>query len=186
MTFRAFIAVEVPTSHALEAFSADLRNASRALKVVATDRLHLTLKFLGETEEGLVPEIRTAMAEAVADLRPFEIRVQGTGAFPSLSRMNVIWVGVEGAEPLATVVDALEGSTEPMGFPRETRKWTAHVTLARVKGHRDLDRARQVVEAYAGDAFGVHRVDAVHLKKSVLTPQGALYSIVETVPLSKE
>lgn len=184
MTFRGFIAIDVPSAPALDAFAADLREASPALKVVATDALHLTLKFLGDTEEGLVPEIRTAMTEAIGDLHPFEIRVKGTGAFPSLGRMNVIWVGVDGTEPLRRVAEALEASLESLGFPREDRPWKAHVTIARVKGHSDLNRARQLVEAHASDAFGSRTVVAVHLKKSVLTPQGARYTVVETVPFS--
>lgn len=154
------------------------------MKVVPTDRLHLTLKFLGDTEEGLVPEIVAAMREATAEVRPFEIRIRGTGAFPSLGRMNVIWVGVEGAEPLARIAEALEGSLEALGFPRERRAWKAHATLARVKGHRDLDRVRRVLEAHRDDAFGTTVADAVHLKKSVLRPEGAEYTVVESLRLT--
>ena len=182
MTFRGFIAVDVPSSPPLDALASQLQKASSALKVIPTDQLHLTIKFLGETEEGLVPDILAAMREAAAGIRPFEIRVKGTGAFPSLTRMNVVWVGVEGAEPLARLAESLDGSLEAFGFPRETRRWTAHVTLARAKGHHDLDRAQRILESHADDSFAAHTVDAVHLKKSVLSPQGAKYSIVGTVP----
>jgi 2'-5' RNA ligase len=182
VTFRGFIAVDVPSSPSLDALADQLQKASSSLKVVPTDHLHLTIKFLGETEEGLVPEILAAMREAAAGIRPFEVRIKGTGAFPSLGRMNVVWVGVEGAEPLARLAEVLDGSLEALGFPRETRRWTAHVTLARVKGHRDLDGARHILESHANDVFAAHTVDAVHLKKSVLSPQGAKYSIVDTVP----
>lgn len=185
MTFRGFIAVEVPPTPALERLAEELRTASASLKVVDPDRLHLTVKFLGDTEDGLVPEIITAIREACADVRPFEIRVRGTGAFPSLSRMSVVWVGVEGAEPIAHIADGLEPSLESLGFPRENRAWKAHVTLARAKGHRDLGRVRTVLEAHADDVFGSHRVDGIHLKKSVLTPQGAQYTVVESVVLGE-
>lgn len=184
MTFRGFIAVDIPASPHLEAFAADLRNASPALKVVRTDQLHLTVKFLGDTEEGLVPEIVSAIQEATAGIPPFEIRIRGTGGFPSLDRMNVIWVGVEGAEPIARMAEALEVSLEPLGFPRERRPWKPHVTIARVKGQRDLDRVRRLLVARAMDEFGVHTINAVHLKKSLLTSEGARYSVVETVRLT--
>lgn len=163
--------------------AAELRAASKSLKVVRTDQVHLTLRFLGDTEEGLVPEIVTAIREAVDEVRPFEIRIVGTGAFPNLGRINVVWVGIEGANPLARVADDLEASLEPLGFPRERRAWKPHVTLARTKGRHDLDRVRAVLEAHANEVFGKATVDAVHLKKSVLTPQGAEYSVVETVRL---
>jgi len=183
VTFRGFIAADVPPTPSLEDFAAELQEAGGPLKVVSPDQLHLTLKFLGDTEDGLVPEIVTAMREAASGVRPFEIRVRGTGAFPSLGRMNVIWVGVEGAEPLTRIAAALEASMEPLGFRREHRTWKAHVTLARVKGSGDLDRTRTILRARAADEFGTHRVDAIHLKKSVLTPQGAQYSVVESLRL---
>ena len=181
--FRGFIAVDIPRSPALDALVADLRKASPSLKVVGTDQLHLTLKFLGDTEEGLVPEIVTAIRKATSGVQPFEIRVQGTGAFPSLSRMTVVWVGIEGAEPLAKIAEALEISLESLGFPRERRPWKAHVTVARAKGSRDLDAARRILESHATDLFGTSSVDVVHLKKSDLTPQGARYNIVASVGL---
>jgi 2'-5' RNA ligase len=183
MTFRGFIAVDVPGTSVLESLASALRNASRSLKVVDTNQLHLTLKFLGDTEEGLVPKIVDTIRAASAHVPPFPIRVRGTGAFPSLTRMNVIWVGIDGAEPLARVADSLEASLEPLGFPRERRAWKAHVTLARVKGREDLDRVRGILESHTQDDFGSHLVDAVHLKKSVLSPEGARYSIVETIRL---
>jgi len=181
VTFRGFIAVDIPPSPPLESLAEQLRTASASLKVVSTDQLHLTVKFLGEAEEGLVPEIMTAIREACADVRPFDVTVRGTGAFPSLSRMNVIWVGVEGAEPIGRIAAALEASLESLGFELERRPWKAHVTLARVKGHRDLDRVRRILETRRDDVFGHHRIDRIHLKKSVLTSGGAQYSIVATV-----
>ncbi|MCI4371754.1 MAG: RNA 2',3'-cyclic phosphodiesterase [Thermoplasmata archaeon] len=184
MTFRGFIAVDVPSSPSLERLAGELRNASPSLKVVRTDQVHLTVKFLGDTEDGLVPEIITAIQEACVGVRPFGIRVHGTGAFPSLGRMGVIWVGVEGAEPIARIAERLEESLEALGFPRERRAWKPHVTLARVKGGRNPDRARAVVAAHAEESFSAATVDAIHLKKSVLTPQGAEYSIVESVGLA--
>src|SRR2546426_5498122 len=114
---------------------------------------------------------------------PFPITVRGTGAFPSLSRRNVVWVRVEAAEPIGRIAADLEVSLESLGFAAERRPWKAPVTLARVKGHRDLDRARRILEARPDEVFGSHRVDRIHLKQSVLTPGGAQYSVVATVVL---
>jgi len=186
MTFRSFIAVDIPPTPSLESFAEQLRTASASLKVVSTDQLHLTVKFLGDTEEGLVPEIVTAIREACADIQPFPITVRGAGAFPSLSRMNVVWVGVEGAEPIGRIAADVEASLESLGFAAERRPWKAHVTLARAKGHRDLDRVRRILETRRDEVFGSHRVDRIHLKKSVLTPGGAQYSVVATVVFGNE
>lgn len=183
MTFRAFIAAEVSAGPPLNALAADLRDATPSLKVVRPDQLHLTIKFLGDSQEALVPKIIAAIQEATQGVRPFEVRLQGTGAFPSVARMSVIWVGVEGAEPLARIAEALETSLESLGFPQERRPWKAHLTLARVKDRRELDQARRILEAHTDDVFGRSMVDAIVLKKSVLTPEGARYSVVDAVRL---
>lgn len=183
MTFRGFIAAEVPGTPAMESFAAALRQASNSLKVIPLDRVHLTLKFLGDTEEGLIPDIVAAIRAVCAGIAPIDLQLRGTGAFPNLSRMNVVWVGVEGAEALRRIAAGLEASLEPLGFPRERRPWRAHVTVARVKGRRDLDRVRRLLESHAMDDFGDHRVESVHLKKSVLTPEGAVYSTLESIRL---
>jgi 2'-5' RNA ligase len=119
----------------------------------------------------------------VAGIRPFTVRLVGAGAFPNLRRMNVVWVGMEGAEPLVEIARRLEAGMEPLGYPREGRDFSAHVTVARVKGPRGLDDVRRVLEARARDAFGGASVDRIRLKKSVLTPQGPEYSTVAEVSL---
>ncbi len=183
MAFRAFISADLPELVALRAFAEELRRTGASLKVVDVSQVHLTLKFLGETEAALVPRIVDAMRASVAGIRRFTVRLAGTGAFPNLRRMNVVWVGMEGAEPLAQIAARLEESLEPLGYPREGRAFSPHVTIARVKGPGGLEDARRVLEARARDAFGEASVDGIRLKKSVLTPQGPVYSTVEDVPL---
>jgi len=183
MAFRAFISVDLPELDALRALAEELRRTGASLKVVDVSHVHLTLKFLGDTEEALVPRIVDAMRASVAGIRPFTVRLAGTGAFPDLRRMNVVWVGMEGAEPLAEIARRLEESLEPLGYPRERRAFSPHVTNARVKGPRGLDDVRRVLEARARDAFGEVSVVGIRLKKSILTPQGPVYSTVEEVPL---
>jgi len=183
MPFRAFIAVDLPESDRLMALSQELRASGAMLKLVGPDRLHATLKFLGETEERLVPEIVSAIREACRGIAPLEIRIAATGAFPSLSRMNVVWVGLEGTDALARMAASLDKSLVVLGFRPEGRAWTPHATLARVKGERNLDPVRRILQAHASDVFGEHRIDAVRLKRSVLTPAGPVYSDVDVVEL---
>lgn len=183
MPFRAFISVDLPTMPSVVGLAEDLRRASDSLKVVHAEQLHLTLKFLGDTEEGLVPEIMKVLRTAARGVAPFTIRVRGTGAFPSLSRMNVLWVGIEGAEPLVGIATAVDEALVRLGYERERRPWTAHVTLARVKGGGGLDRVREILAAHRDEVFAEARVDDIRLKKSVLTPQGAVYSTVDAVQL---
>ena len=181
MAFRAFISADLPRLDRLEPLMAELRASGAPLKLVKLEQVHLTLKFLGDTEEALVPRIVEGMRRSVAGVAPFAIRVRGTGAFPNLRRMRVLWVGLEGGQPLVEIARRLEAEVEPLGYPREGRDFSPHVTLARVREGGDLDAARRVLEAHAGDAYGEFPVDRIRLKKSVLTPQGPIYSTVEEV-----
>lgn len=182
MAFRVFISADLPRLDRLEPLMAEFRASGAPLKLVKLEQVHLTLKFLGDTEEALVPKIVEGMRRSVAGVAPFAIRVTGTGAFPNLRRMRVLWVGLEGGQPLVEIARRLEAETEPLGYPREGRDFSPHVTLARVREGGNLDAARRVLEAHAADAYGEFPVDRIRLKKSVLTPQGPIYSTVEEVP----
>lgn len=183
MTFRGFISADLANHPALEAFMQELRTAGPSLKIVSPDQLHITLKFLGDTEEGLVPEIVDVMRRASASAGPVRLRIRGTGAFPKISRINVIWVGLEGAEPLATIADRLDSLLQPLGFGRESRPWTPHLTVARARTQQGHDRIRGILEAREDEVFGDAGVPEIRLKKSVLSPSGPIYSDVERVPL---
>lgn len=183
MPFRAFISADLPPIASVETLVRELRDASRDLKLVSADHLHVTLKFLGETEEGLVPEIVSAMREASAGIGPVTLAVRGTGAFPSPARPRVLWIGLEGAEPLGRIATSLDHHLRALGYAPETRPWSPHVTLARVRGPRGLDRASAVLQRSEGTRFAEVRMEEIRLKKSVLRPQGPEYTTVEAVRL---
>ncbi len=181
--FRAFISADLPPIPSIESLIHDLHEAGRGLKLVTADRFHITLKFLGDTEEGLVPEIISAMQEATAGIPPFTLAVRGTGGFPNLARPRVLWVGLEGADPLARIAKSLDEHLRALGFGSETRPWSAHVTLARVRDARSLGRSQEILRRHEADTFAEVRVEEIRLKKSVLHPQGPEYTTVESVRL---
>jgi len=183
LPFRAFISADLPPLPRIDALARELREASRDLKVVSTEHLHLTLKFLGDTEEGLVPEIASAMREAATGIAPFTVEIRGMGAFPNISRPSVLWVGIRGAEPLARMAKTLDQHLTALGFEPERRPWSPHVTLARVRGGRKMDAVQTLLRSHETDGFGEAPVDEIRLKKSVLQPGGPEYTTVEAVRL---
>jgi 2'-5' RNA ligase len=185
MPFRAFIAADFGQFPRVEPFSEALRATDGQLKLVDLELLHTTLKFLGDTEEALVPDIVAIMAKAVGGIAPFTVTLRGSGSFPSPARINVVWIGLEGAGPLAAIAAALERDLEALGFPPEGRRWQPHLTIARVKGARNLDRVRAAIDAYASEDFGSAMIDRVRLKRSVLRPEGPEYSTVADVALGR-
>ena len=184
---RAFVAVNLD-----EALRARLADAQRRLKESGADvkwtdsrGLHVTLKFLGEVEEGRIPQIGGAIRQALEGCGAFRLRLQGAGSFPSGTAPRVIWVAsTEGEERLAEMAARVEEALEAMGFAREKRAFTAHITLGRVRSPRGREGLVEGVAALSGEAFGEMTVEQAALMMSQLTPKGALYTPLQEFPLA--
>jgi len=181
MPFRAFISVDLERFSSLKSLVQEVSAASSSLKTVNTDQIHLTLKFLGDTAENLVPSIVSIMKDSVQGVEPFKIRLVGTGAFPNLDYMRVLWVGLEDGGILGPIARNLDVSLSKFGFEREERGFSPHVTIARVKGSQGKDKVKAVLGEHQAEVFGEQQVSNIRLKKSVLTPEGPVYSTVEEV-----
>lgn len=183
MKFRAFVSVDIEPSKTLASLLETLRRSGGDLKVVRPQNLHVTLKFLGDTEQSLVGEIVERLREAVADTQPFDLSLRGMGAFPTLTNIKVVWVGMDDGAALGGIAERLEDSFSEMGFRKERRGFRPHLTVARARSGRGMAPVADTITANAATDFGGQRVDRVVLKKSVLTPKGPIYSDVERVPL---
>ncbi|MBM4237279.1 MAG: RNA 2',3'-cyclic phosphodiesterase [Euryarchaeota archaeon] len=183
MPFRAFVSVDVESNEKIVRFAEELRRAGRTLKVVDPSIIHLTLKFLGETEERIVPEIRQVIERSTAGIHPMRLRLVGAGTFPGGSRIRVVWIGVEGAGELGVIARRLDEELQIFGFRREGRPFAAHITLARAREPIGMGAVKNTVQKYSKEDFGEQMIRSVRLKRSVLTPSGPAYSTVEEVAL---
>ncbi|KAA0003736.1 MAG: RNA 2',3'-cyclic phosphodiesterase [Thermoplasmata archaeon] len=179
---RSFISIDVGAMDSLVSLEKELGEAGVSLKLVEPENIHLTLKFLGEIDEELVPKIEEAMREAVNGIEPFTAELVGTGAFPSLDYMKVVWVGMRDSGETKKIAGALEESLQKYGFRREKR-FTPHVTLARVKGARGKEKLREILSKNMQKNFGKVRVESIRLKKSELRKEGPLYTTLLDVKL---
>jgi len=178
MSVRCFVAVDCDDEQVLTGFreaGARLKATGADLKIVETENVHLTLKFLGE-----IPEVRAReVAEAVREIhfQPFSFKVEEVGVFPSASRPNVVWAGItEGVTELASVFEDLDTRLSRLGFERERRRFSPHLTICRVRSGRNRDQLMAEIAGLQDMVFGSVKVDRVTLKKSVLTRQGPIYS----------
>jgi len=160
-----------------------LRRHAPDVAWVARDNLHLTLKFLGAVEGDRLGAVTTALAGAVTARPAFQLALSGLGAFPSAVRPRVLWAGIgEGAGAAADVAARIDAALDPLGFPRETRPFSAHVTLGRVRAPR---AGRGLAEALAAGApSGRQPVGHVSLMRSELSPRGARYTELAALPLA--
>ncbi len=178
MKFRAFISADIVPSEALVAVLGRLDSSRADLKTVRPELMHLTLKFLGDAEESLIDEIVERMAKATDGVQPFRIRLKGMGAFPSLSVIKVVWVGIEDGGPLERIAQELDESMSELGFEREKRGFKAHLTLARTRSAKNIANVQDILKENAATDYGEYTVDRIFLKKSLLTPGGPIYSTV--------
>jgi len=186
MSLRAFISIDVKPSDQMVQFHSALKSANAQIKLVDLDIIHLTLKFLGNAEEDLVPQIVQSMETSVERMDPFTIQFHGTGAFPNLNHMKVVWIGVRGIEEMRSIADHLNDELADFGFKKERRKFSPHLTIGRVKGGRNKDRLAEVINEWRDEDFGDLDVQNIRLKKSVLSPQGPTYSTVHKTSIGEQ
>jgi len=182
MAFRAFIAVELGDGFHPEKLLQELKGFGKDLKTVEPHNMHATIKFLGDTDEKLVDEIKKAMDSSVSGVPPIMVEFRGVGVFPNTGNIRVVWAGMKGAERLVEIAGKLEDSLSKLGFKKEGR-FSPHVTLARVKFLKDKGRMLDFLKAHEADELGSATINRLVLKKSVLAPSGPTYTDVCEVML---
>lgn len=172
---RAFVAVRVPggVADALENFLSELRPLAR-IRWVRREQFHITLKFLGELENNVVDEVIDALTP-MKSFTPFTVELNHIGAFPNLNSPRVLWLGGDkGAQELGRLAKKVNDVlNEAAGLERESKKFTAHLTLARL---RDTVLPEALVKRLGGVPVLSWECSELVLMKSVLTPQGPIYS----------
>jgi len=154
------------------------------LQPVERENIHVTLKFLGNVSVARLEEVRSALAQVT--FPPFSLEIKGTGAFPNLKRMNVVWVGIgEGWSQVELIYEQTEKALHQLGFSRETRAFSPHITVARVKSGQKRDEIAAFLGHLSDESFGTFVVGNVRLKQSILSPSGPTYSTLFEVPARK-
>jgi 2'-5' RNA ligase len=185
---RLFVAVELPASvrEALALLQSQLRRRGLdSLRWARPEGIHLTLKFLGETPAGRVPAIAEALGRATAGVRPHELRLGSLGAFGGRSP-RVVWVDIQGrTDELLRLQRQTEEALAALGFAREKRAFSPHVTLARIRPEDARHAARALPEALAAASVpeASLTVEEMSLMMSKLGPGGAVYTRLEAFPL---
>ncbi len=187
---RSFIAIELPleVTKALTRLQDRLKAGDeKNVKWVEPENIHLTLQFLGNVDADIVSRITTAMEQAAALTRHFQIEVGGLGAFPNLRNVQTIWVGLAGdLDKLTRLQKDIGANLTPLGFKPETRPFTPHLTLGRVRDFIRLEERYllgQIIEKMPFNAKYKVDVTDVNLMKSQLTRQGPIYTKLASVKL---
>jgi 2'-5' RNA ligase len=177
---RTFVAVEIGDNKILNSIREVQSKIRISARAVDAQNMHFTLLFLGEITEEMAGRVSDQLKTIT--FSPFDISFEGVGAFPKPKFPRVVWVGVKGgADELVNLAKVVEEKLGPLGFKAD-KPFKPHVTIFRVRD-RGGDITDQISK-YADTKFGAVRVSEIKFKKSVLTPQGPIYSDLEVIRAS--
>lgn len=176
--YRLFVAIDFPEKikKDLSAFCYGIPGA----KWVQEEQLHLTLRFIGEVDGGTCKDITEALGKIEANI--FSLKIKGFGFFPPRKAPRVLWAGVEKNDALVLLRNRVESELVKLGLEPEHRKFSAHITLARLRNTPLV----KITNFLAGNSLFATKsfpVTEFHLYSSVLTPKGAIHQIEASYPL---
>jgi 2'-5' RNA ligase len=164
--------------------AAPLRAAVPDISWVPPERLHSTLKFLGEQDQELVPRLSKALSELAVTVQPIDLAVGEYGAFPNFRRARVVWRGVQPGAQLATLASGIDDICSAFGVAREERPYRAHVTLGRVKRPLSAPIANRLEQAArARHELVQWHVGSIEIMHSMSAGRGPTYVPLASVPL---
>jgi RNA 2',3'-cyclic 3'-phosphodiesterase len=185
---RSFISIDLEDQQVLSRVTSILSSLQALggdLKPIEQENIHLTLKFLGNVSVPRLGEVKSSLQQLV--FPTFTAEIKGAGAFPNLNHMNVIWVGVnEGWTQVEQVYEQVEKLLSALGFRRESRPFSPHITIARVRSGRKRDEIANFLRHLSEESFGTVPVDKVRLKQSILSSSGPKYSTLLEVPAQSQ
>lgn len=183
---RAFIAIELP-----DPIKKQLNSVQKAMKThhikaryAATSNLHMTLKFLGNIEPAQLPVLKQIIARCTENIAPFSLLVGDIGAFPNLKSPKVIWTGIRDDSGVLEILQKkIDQEIATLGIAKEKKKFHPHLTLARIKKKKNYKEKLEQIVVITRQSEHWFQVEALTCFQSTLTPRGAVYVRLFTVPL---
>ncbi len=190
MMLRSFIAVKIPEEiqSAIAGSIAPLKKAlpKPIVRWVAAENVHLTLKFLGDVSSTHLDLLADSLKLETLKHEVFSMPVGGLGAFPSVRRARVLWVGLDAPTALKALMNGVETVAASLGYAAEDRPFSPHLTIGRVGqniSNSDLSLISNALEQVKIGELGIVPVDSVHIFKSDLQPGGSVYTALYNLPL---
>ncbi|MEA3327895.1 MAG: RNA 2',3'-cyclic phosphodiesterase [Chloroflexota bacterium] len=189
---RTFIAVDFPPNiiekidGIISYFKTQL--PERALKWVAAEQLHLTIKFIGELPDHKLSEIKSILTEAMGNHPVFKMGIKGLGMYPHVQKPRVVWLGITGKQPLIELHKILDQALAKVGIKSERDNFSPHLTIARVRRQTNQETVEEIgktLSQFKVDSLGTIEVQQIRLYQSKLTPQGPIYTSLLKIQLNK-
>jgi len=186
-SLRTFIAIELDQGlqKILKGIQDDLRKTGADVKWVESHNIHLTLKFLGDVNEEKILSLGETMESSLRGYPAFSFDLNHLGAFPTVNSPKIVWVGVgSGGKEIGGLIRILEDNSETVGFKKEERGGSPHVTIGRVRSSLNKFALSKMMKSYSLPQPMTQNVKGVVLFKSTLTSSGPSYEALKKFPLA--
>ncbi len=163
-----------------------LEDSKSTINWVRNPNLHLNVKFIGQTPEKSIKKIIESVSRITSRIRPFSVKVSGTGCFPINTRPKTLWLGISGEiKPLIDMVKEIENKLFEIGFSKERKEFIPHITIARIPYPQKVIPDVDMFLKSSYDVIDLD-IDRMQFFSSELLPNGAIYSLLKTFPLGEK
>ena len=183
---RTFIAIKIPLSKQKQEIISDIqfKLKDEKIKWVDTWNMHITLFFLGDTDDDFIPVISDRIVELLQGIKSFSLKLNGLGLFKSLHDPKVMWIGINPSDKLKELKTLVDQVIVPLGFEKDTREFKPHLTLGRIKYMKDKENLKRIIDQNKEYDFGEILIDQLNFYESTLTSKGPIYKIIKQVKLN--
>jgi 2'-5' RNA ligase len=181
---RTFIAIDIVPGLRLTQMLTFLKAelSGESVKWVQVDNMHLTIAFLGDTDDQTVNKVSSMLSQKCDRLSEFEINIAGAGVFKSIYDPRVIWAGIEDTNELRVLYDTIKSGLDDLGIKTEERTFNPHLTLGRIKTMKNSALLKGLIEKYSGTTLQKVTVSELVFFESILQPAGPVYRPVIVAP----
>lgn len=160
-----------------------LLGKEKSIRWESRDKLHITLKFLGDTDKALIGNIEQAIEVIVKNSKSFQMELGKFGVFRRNGEPKILWVGLKGSKELERIVNEIGDSFTKFGYSKDERTFKPHVTILRFRGHERIDKILELLEVKLPEKE--YMAKYITLYKSELTKGGSVYTAIKRFQLEK-
>ncbi len=185
MTKRIFIAVKIEPGATLSSMVSTFKSALKEEKIKWTDpeNFHITLAFLGNTEEEKIKSIRDMLKRICDIFVEFDLVIKGAGLFKNIHDPRILWTGVEPSEKLNILFESVKAGLRDSGIRMEEKNFSPHLTLGRIKSVKDIDALKSLINRYNNAEIQRQKILEILLYESLLFDSGPVYRPIERFPI---
>ena len=183
---RCFVAIEIPEElkNKIDDYISSLKQIAPEIKWIKAKNLHITLKFLGEIQQELLFQVQDELSAIPKVVNPFKISISEVGFFPNQFKPRVVWLGLhnDNNNSIFKLHEWIDKKLESLGFEREKRRFSPHLTLGRIKLASNYQQLVEYINQHKFQSYSFN-IPEVVIMKSMLKPTGAVYSQLKTFSL---